>query len=431
MSNKTLNSLDDFANFVIQTINPWTKEKRTVLAAAIAERWLAVYEEFSEKNHWGNPATFEDVVEMIWNCVLNNRTLTDKEVKVQDDRLLKDTPHLDDFDCEDVLTTSGIVSYALNACDQSVNTNTVVMALAAAVVGIEPILDDEFDQISPDLFQQRKAQKEVEKQLKLLEVIGNMDRIDREQIDALRQRLSSRDLRGPIAPKRKSKSGPTNKAIFEQYRKAVEDDLKRKLPWSSSSFLPDESNPLIFSIWGGRYLRRKHFIQKLADVHARDALVTKNSTHDAAVKGYANWDQMILFSITVSYRHRDSGYDVKSPEEPHGYGASFRRLCIERRASGALQWAQHVPPAWEEEDERKGEGLTFTTPELGKLLTRKLSWQATGDVDHPWSTEVGGDTWRVRLNDFPDEIMYTLIINDAVIGNFHDWPKSWQRQDVS
>jgi hypothetical protein len=31
------------------------------------------------------------------------------------------------------------------------------------------------------------------------------------------------------------------------------------------------------------------------------------------------------------------------------------------------------------------------------------------------------------VRDFPDDLMYTLIINDAVISKFHDWLKSWQR----
>jgi hypothetical protein len=26
----------------------------------------------------------------------------------------------------------------------------------------------------------------------------------------------------------------------------------------------------------------------------------------------------------------------------------------------------------------------------------------------------------------PDDLMYTLIINDAIIGKFHDWPEAWQ-----
>lgn len=34
-----------------------------------------------------------------------------------------------------------------------------------------------------------------------------------------------------------------------------------------------------------------------------------------------------------------------------------------------------------------------------------------------------GQSWRVRLNDFPDELMYGLVIGDELVGNFHDWPE--------
>ena len=92
-----------------------------------------------------------------------------------------------------------------------------------------------------------------------------------------------------------------------------------------------------------------------------------------------------------------------------------------------LEWARHRPPAWEEEDRRKKKRLAYTTPELGELLTRELSWRATDDVNYPWTTDVAGETWRIGLNDFPDDLMYTLIVNDKVIGKFHEWPERWHR----
>jgi len=217
--------------------------------------------------------------------------------------------------------------------------------------------------------------------------------------------------------------------IFERYRKGTESDINNLLSKHNYSVM-EGATTMVFSMWGRRYLRRKHYIEKLVDVPARDALVTKNSTYDAAVQGDPGWDDMTRLSITATYPHPESGYDVKSPKHPHSYGPSFRRLCLEGGAAGAWQWAYHVPPAWEEEDRRKEKQFTYTAPELEKLLTGTLSWQATNEIDHPWSTDVSGEKWRVRLNDFPDEIMYTLVINDAVIGNFHEWPTSWRRDDA-
>ena len=421
MPNQDFKSLDHFESFMSKTISPWSNEQRTLLAAAMAERWLPVYEEFSEKNDWGNPAAFEDAVQTIWNCVLGHQKLTAQDLKLHSERMDKNTPHVDDFDCEEALAACSIISDALECCHRNNNIDFAARTMAYGVAGIAPVLYYDPEEALPDVFQQREVQNEIEKQFKLLEVVGNMAQIDQQQIEALRQELTSPELSGPVAPRPKSQGGPSNKSIFERYRKVIETDIKRTLPWTDKYSVGNEANPMVFSIWGGRYLRRKYSIEKLGDVPAREALIARNLAHDAAVQGDPGWDGMLRFSITVSYAHREAEYDVKSFQEPHRYGPSFRQLCIEGGLARAWEWAHHRPSSWEEEDQR-------TPPEPGKLLTRQLSWRSTGDVDHPWATEADGQTWRVRLNDFPDEIMYTLIIDDAIIGNFHDWPKSWDRR---
>lgn len=428
MPDQDFSSLGDFESFISQTIRPWSNEKRTVLAAAMAERWLPAYEVFSDKNDWGNPATFADVVQVVWNCVLSRQKLTEEDVKLHQQRLRQDTPHADDFDCEEAIAACAIISDALDCCRRDNNTGRAASAVAYGVAGVAPVLHYDPDKALPKVFRQRKVRNEIAKQFRLIELIGNIAEIDQQQIEALRQKLTSRDLRGPVAPRSKSKDGPTNKTLFERYRKSTEVAIKRTLPLENSYVPRIEARPLIFSIWGSRYVRRRHFIEKLGDVLARDALVAKNLAHDAAVQGDPGWDDSLRLTLRVSYVHPDNGFDVKSPREPHRYGPSFRQLCIEGGAARAWQWAHHRPAAWEEEDQRKQNGFTYNLPELGKLLTRNLTWRRTGDAEQPWATENEGQAWRVRLNDFPDDLMYTLIINDAVIGKFHDWPRSWQRE---
>jgi hypothetical protein len=82
---------------------------------------------------------------------------------------------------------------------------------------------------------------------------------------------------------------------------------------------------------------------------------------------------------------------------------------------------------WAAEDQRKKKALTYINQTLGEHLARQLTWTAAGDHDYPWGTEVDGRSWRVRLNDFPDDFMYTLLIDRDTIGPFHDWPSSWKR----
>jgi len=38
---------------------------------------------------------------------------------------------------------------------------------------------------------------------------------------------------------------------------------------------------------------------------------------------------------------------------------------------------------------------------------------------------VDGQQWLIRLNNFPDEPLFTLLIAGAEILHFDDWPKQW------
>src|SRR5262249_35846064 len=129
-------------------------------------------------------------------------------------------------------------------------------------------------------------------------------------------------------------------------------------------------------------------------------------------------------------------FDVTSLEQPHAYGPSVRWLWAEAKRKGQsdqggwesiVAWARHRPACWEVEDRRKKKGLAYTVATLGEHLARAVTWSAADDPEHPWTAEVDGQRWRVRVNDFPDEIMYSLVIGDAVVGDFHDWPETWQR----
>lgn len=53
-----------------------------------------------------------------------------------------------------------------------------------------------------------------------------------------------------------------------------------------------------------------------------------------------------------------------------------------------------------------------------------VSWTQT---DGGYQAQVGPERWTLRLNDFPDEPLYTLFVNHRRVGDFSDWPQAWRK----
>lgn len=70
----------------------------------------------------------------------------------------------------------------------------------------------------------------------------------------------------------------------------------------------------------------------------------------------------------------------------------------------------------------------FSDTALGRCFVQTLTWEkSTTSTQWPYTLHLGAKQWRVRLNDFPEEPLYSLFIDDCHIGDFDDWPESWQR----
>lgn len=66
---------------------------------------------------------------------------------------------------------------------------------------------------------------------------------------------------------------------------------------------------------------------------------------------------------------------------------------------------------------------------LDDCLKVDATWSKTNDPTALWSARVGAETWSVRVNDFPEENLYTLCVNDEELGSFDDWPRKWSRAE--
>lgn len=438
MQKLRLNSIDDYESYLGETLRAWSPEQRTVLAAAIAERWLPTYEAFSAAEDWGDSASLRRTLDAVWSHA-SGRLLSKADLSRYKIQLQDSTPHMDDFDAPAALATCVILSYALDCCSSPDNlSSTILAALSGFEAAVTDWVFDPEDQ--PRLWKQIAARKELRKQLDLLEQIGRMTHFDEVAIKELRKKCSSSDFIGETAPLAKDSTGPvtiTNQQAFEQYRRMVESDLRTQRPLH----LPGVSYALLcMGVWSGRYSRRRQTIDgsygQLADTTAQQALVRRQQALDAVEKEIPAWNSEDRWIIELSFSNPASVYDAKSPYEPHRYGPSMRRLWIKAKRLGRsdeeawddiVAWARHRPAAWDVEDRRKKKGHAHPSPAIGEYLARNLTWTAKDDVEYPWETEINGQTWRIHLNDFPDDFMYALLVDDIELGSFHDWPENWKR----
>jgi len=60
---------------------------------------------------------------------------------------------------------------------------------------------------------------------------------------------------------------------------------------------------------------------------------------------------------------------------------------------------------------------------------KDVAWQtaAKNDEHIVFIAEVESSQWGIRMNDFPDEPLYTLIVGGEERLHFDDWPKFWER----
>jgi uncharacterized protein YjaG (DUF416 family) len=444
MTNDELQTPDDYDRFLTDRLARLTPEQRTALAAAMGERWYPAYAAFSKAEGWGDASVLRRGLDVVWDHLRGMRLAA-----AERERLIasvdENTPHMDDFDdANEALSACVIVKDALRCIAKSDNTADAHDAMISAFNAVAPDWFMDEDQ-QPRLWRQAGVQNEVRKKLTLLEQIGATTRFDAATIDALRGRLTSRDMVGQVRRRAAPKAPPgrSNHELFEQYRGAITLDTRRPRTRTDISSNPALLFSELLSAWGGRYRRRKQFLDgtmgQLADAHGQRAVVARNKAHDAAAPGAADWPEDVRYLLDLSYANRSSGFDAPSADGPHGYGPSLRRLWLEARQRGAAthtaiidaldSWGQHHPASWAAEDRRRRKSSVEAkaAAALGEKLAREIAWDDTGDVDYPWSAGVDGARWRVRVNDFPDEPMYSLEIDRVVVGDFHDWPEQWTR----
>ncbi|MDM8549767.1 hypothetical protein QUF72_06810 [Desulfobacterales bacterium HSG2] len=58
---------------------------------------------------------------------------------------------------------------------------------------------------------------------------------------------------------------------------------------------------------------------------------------------------------------------------------------------------------------------------------RSIVWNKTKDAEFPFEVYINQRRVTIRLNDFPVETLYTLLIDNKPVSDFDDWPENWRR----
>jgi len=61
------------------------------------------------------------------------------------------------------------------------------------------------------------------------------------------------------------------------------------------------------------------------------------------------------------------------------------------------------------------------------LLNAEIMWEKGGSPIFPYLAIFEGVKCVIRVNDFPEEALFTLIIEDREKLDFDDWPAQWKR----
>ena len=66
-------------------------------------------------------------------------------------------------------------------------------------------------------------------------------------------------------------------------------------------------------------------------------------------------------------------------------------------------------------------------PVLSDALEAQVDWSRTGDPEFPFEASIASRSWRIRINDFPEQPLFTLLVDGTEVGDIEEWPEPWSR----
>lgn len=82
------------------------------------------------------------------------------------------------------------------------------------------------------------------------------------------------------------------------------------------------------------------------------------------------------------------------------------------------------------EAEFRARVMLLRLPIVNRLAATPIAWDHTGDGEIPYSTRIGDRVLTIRVNDFPAEPLYTLLVDGEEVMDMEDWPAAWEMPPV-
>lgn len=60
-----------------------------------------------------------------------------------------------------------------------------------------------------------------------------------------------------------------------------------------------------------------------------------------------------------------------------------------------------------------------------QVFGKSIVWSSTGDATTPLEATVEDKNWKLRINEFPEEELFTLLIEGKAVLSFSEKPSTW------
>jgi uncharacterized protein YjaG (DUF416 family) len=188
MNEDLLQDIDGYLKLLGSLCRRWTHGQRTAFLAALAERWLPAYSQFTEAEEWGDADTLRQVLDVVWGHV-SGEPVSPSTLDRLGQSVVAATPSMDEFDAFDAMTACQLLGLAIESCAPGAKWQAVTEAAAAAYTAVaEPVDGYPLDlNANRAMWHQPAVRSEIGHQFRLMQQVAAVPVINQSVAAALRR----------------------------------------------------------------------------------------------------------------------------------------------------------------------------------------------------------------------------------------------------